>query len=404
MKDRIRTLALLVSAALLATGGLIRAEQPLLLDAPAAPDKPLMAGLTAAGAGDFLKKNNIAVYGFVEGSYTWNEDSPHSNTNFGRVFDFEHDELNMNQLDLTIERTVDPSQKKWDVGGRVEWIYGTDAGFIHSNGLFDWYDNARDPQNQYDLNQAYVDVAAPLGNGVLVRAGKFNTLLGYEVVNPTGNPLFSHGYLFNFALPFTHTGVLASYTFNDQWSATAGIVRGWDQALEDNNGSVSLTGQVKWTPNKVYSVLVNFITGPERTNNSGDYRSVMDVVATYNPNDKWSFVVNADFGWESSASANGDTAYWYGIAGYAGYKINDYFTVNGRLEWFRDEEGTRTGVTTNYYEATLGVNIHPLPTDRWGQYLQIRPEVRGDYAGKSVYNDLNDNSMFTFALDAIYSF
>src|SRR5262249_40587639 len=154
--------------------------------------------------------------------YTHNFNKPDDGINVGRVFDFEHDEPIMDQADLTFERTVDVTKKQWDIGGRVEWIYGADSGLIYSNGFFDWYDTPRKPENQWDLNQAYVDFAIPVGNGLLVRAGKMVTHMGYETINPNTNPFYSHTYLFGYAIPFTHTGVMAYYTINDQWSVMGG--------------------------------------------------------------------------------------------------------------------------------------------------------------------------------------
>jgi len=52
-----------------------------------------------------------------------------------RVFDFEDQDKTLNQIDLTIEKTVDASKGKFDWGFRVEWIWGGDARLIHSNGL-----------------------------------------------------------------------------------------------------------------------------------------------------------------------------------------------------------------------------------------------------------------------------
>ena len=40
--------------------------------------------------------------------------------------------------------------------------------------------------------------------------GLFPTPLGYEVIDPSANPFYSHSYIFQFGLPFKHTGVLAT--------------------------------------------------------------------------------------------------------------------------------------------------------------------------------------------------
>jgi len=367
--------------------------------------------LDQAGVAKTLDDWHLTIGGHVEASWTYNFQDPDSDVNPGRAFDFEHNDVTMNQLSLFVERAVDPSKQKFDIGGKVEGIFGSDAGLIHANGLTDWYDGPRNPENQIDLTQLYVDFAIPLGNGLLVRVGKFVTPLNQEVINPEGNSLYSHSFLFTFSAPFTQTGILASYNLTDQWSVTAGITRGWDQAFEDNNDAIDFLGQVKWAASKDTTVILNLSVGPQRTNNNDDYRVVVDLVASHTVSDQLAIAVNADFGWEDNASVNssgfltGDTAYWWGIAGYAGYKINDNFALNGRIEWFRDDDGSRTFIPgLNLYEGTIGLNIKPLPNDRWGQYLQIRPELRWDLSGDDVFDDFTDDNQLTFGVDVLYAY
>src|SRR5207248_2019887 len=83
----------------------------------------------------------------------------------------------------------------------------------------------------------YLDFFLPVGNGLNIRVGKFVTLLGQEVINPTGNALYSHSYLFGFAIPFTHTGAYATYSFSDAVTVDFGISRGWEQGFEQNSGN-----------------------------------------------------------------------------------------------------------------------------------------------------------------------
>lgn len=411
----------IIAGTWLGMSGLAVAEEPTLVDTEIARGsptvteekiaesslmrRPLMSLLEEAGLTDPLDALRINIFGHAEGSYTYNFRKPGGDIfqNTFRVFDVEHDELTLNQINLTIERTVDLSQNQWDAGFRVEWIYGGDAGFIHSNGLFDYYDDPRDPENQFDLNQAYIDVAVPVGNGLLLRGGKFVTLLGQETINPTGNALYSHSFLFGFAIPFTHTGILGTYSLNDQWSFTTGVTRGWEQSLEDNNDAIDFTGQVKYTPNEKVTALVNFITGPEAADNETDYRSVIDVVVSWTAADNLTLAINADYGHEQDAAAGGD-AQWYGIAGYAGLRLDDRFTINGRVEWFRDDDGTRLGVITNLYEATLGLAITPFPNDAVGSNLKLRPELRVDVSEDDVFDGGTEDYQVTAAIDVIFTY
>ncbi len=115
--------------------------------------------------------------------------------------------------------------------------------------------------------------------------------------------------------------------------------------------------------------------------------------------------MNADYGWEASAPAftnNGKgTSSWYGVAGYAGYKVNDYATINGRGEFFTDDNGAR-GLGTTVYEATLGVAVTPFPHDNIWSNLKLRPELRYDYAQKPVLD--GENYQVIAAMDVYFTY
>jgi len=381
-------------------------QQPQTM-ADAAPRKPLMWALDQVGLAKPLDDWNINVFGYIEGSVSYSTSAPPKNIITARVFDQQHESPKMNQADITVERTVDASKKQWDVGFRMEWIYGSDSRFIHSNGLFDNQGGLVEGwENQFDLNQAYVDVAAPLGNGLRIRAGKFVTLAGYETINPTTTPLYNRGLLFDFAIPFTQTGVYGTYAFTDQLTVDLGIDRGWDQTLEDNNGSIEAFGRVSWaSTDKKTNLYLLSIIGPNISGDSGHYRTLIDAIATYQWSDQILLAVNGDYVYGSGEDKGGDEAQWFGLAGYANYKINDYLTLNVRAEWFDDNDGTRIVATpANYYEATAGLLITPFPNDAIGSNWKIRPEMRGDYASRSVFDGGTDDYQFTGALETYFTY
>jgi hypothetical protein len=370
-------------------------------DAPPKPDKPLAGMFKKAG----WDTGDVQIYGFIEGSYTYDFSNPPGDFIGGRVFDIDNQEVILNQIDLSLEKTVDAAAAakdgKLSVGGKVEVIYGNDARFVHSNGL-NFYAGgfAPHPENQFDLVQAYVDVGVPVGNGLMIRAGKMVTHMGYETINPTTNPFYSHSFLFGYAIPFTHTGIMAFYNLTDSVTLLGGICRGWDQALEDNNDSIDYMAQLKWVVNDKTTAYLNVITGPEQDGNNSDYRTVIDGILTYAVTDQLSLAVNGDYGWEPIGS---DDAAWYGVAAYAGYKINDALTVNVRGEWFNDEDGAR-GIGDTVYEGTVGVAIHPFPNDDLGSNLVIRPELRVDYSENGIWDGGTDHYQWTAAVDAIFTF
>ena len=107
-----------------------------------------------------------------------------------RVFDSRRPEhLRLNQLKLTLERSVDTTTA-FDVGGRVDFLYGSDSQLIHSKGLLD----NESGEIQPDIEQAYVELwlgkpASP--QGLNITLGKWVTTHGAEVIDAPANALFS---------------------------------------------------------------------------------------------------------------------------------------------------------------------------------------------------------------------
>ena len=385
--------------------------------APSAVRRPLMSLLDRVGVGGPLEDARLSVFGHVQGSYTHNFNDPALDLNLGRVFDIEHGQPLLNQVDFNVERTVVPSGEEWDVGGRVELMYGSDTRFIHSNGLFDHYEDdptsefIGGPENQFDLTQAYLDVAVPLGRGLRVRAGKF---LFFKQVDPNASVFYSHSYTFGGALPFTLTGVSALYALEERWSVEAGINRGWGQTLEDNNGTISYHGRVRYAPGPRSSFALIFITGPEMTDHDSAYRTAVDFVGTFRATDRLTLMFDAVYGRQADPveqllnpeAAGSEEADWYGVAGYAIYELDERLSVAGRFEWFRDEEGfiPVTAVPQDLFEVTLGLTITPFPTDDWGRNLKIRPEIRYDWSSDDYFDGLTRDNQLTAAIDVILSF
>jgi hypothetical protein len=383
---------------------LSQGQAAMLETAPARA--PLMELLNKAGVAKPLEDAGITIGGRIEGSFTYSASSPPGNIITGRVFDFEHEDLTLNQVGIVVNKDVDVS--KFDIGGRMEWIWGADSRLIHSLGLMDNYGPTDGPDNQWDLNQLYIDVA--FGGGFSVRAGKFVTPIGYEVIDPTQNQFYSHSFMFGFAIPFTHTGVLASYKQSDALTFSAGFTRGWDTSVRDNNGTIDFLGGAAYSlPDGKTKLTVNLITGTDQPGDNENWRTLVDVIVSTKVGDNLTLAFNADYAYEanSRSTLDGSDAQWWGVAAYASLAVNNMVAVNGRVEYFNDQDGARlTGAVggSALYEATIGLAITPLPNDAYGKGLTIRPEVRFDYADKRFFDGGTDHYQLTAAIDAVYKF
>lgn len=424
--------ALLAQDATNAPGGSVRdteppsEQRPVFPVNPARPAQartPLMGLLDNFGLAKPLDDARIRLYGHAEIGITENFDDPFRDVNAGRVFDIENDSFNLNQLTLNVQRDVAINGRGFDLGGRIEVLYGGDARFIHANGLFDNHDNdptgrvVPGPTAQFDLTQAYADINLPVGNGIRVRAGKFTY---FKQIDPNASVFYSHSFTFGAALPFTLTGIYGTYQFNDQWTVDGGISRGWDQALEDNNGAIDAFGRVKYNFSKDTALSAAFITGPEQDGDNGNWRTAVDVTVSHQVNPDLLLLLDAVYGVQAGANfnviipgtlggagvrpGNGGTSMWYGLSGYAVQRLTDQFSLAGRAEFYRDEEGYTTGVPQTLWEATVGVLITPFPNDPYGQNLKIRPELRYDGSNRAFYDGFTRHDQWTFAVDAIFNF
>lgn len=357
---------------------------------------PLMGFLDQVGIGQALEAANIRMFGHIEGSYTYNFDVPAKDINNGRVFDSRNDRAIMNQLDFNIERPVDLAQHRFDVGGRVEALYGTDSVFLHSNGLLDHESG----EYQLDLPQAYFDVAIPVANGLRVRAGKF---LFFKQIDPNASVFYSHSFSFGAALPFTLTGVTVFAPITHELSIEGGISRGWDQSIKDNNGAVDGLFRIRDDLTDRLSISLAGIIGPELNHDNRHYRETIDFTINYAATDQLTLLLDAVLGTQAQVSSVGD-ANWYGVSGYGVYQINDYLAAGIRLEWYRDEQGFTTAVAQTLYEATVGLTITPFPHNALGSNFKLRPELRGDYSSRRYFDGLTRHDQYTFAVDAIFNF
>src|SRR5262245_31788136 len=181
--------------------------------------------------------NTLLAY--IENSYVWNL----GNTSRGRVNDLRYYDYDVgytfNIAEFSIKK--DPSER-YPFGYGLVLTAGLDSQKNHALGIFRGDDDQFAFRNTpyFDLQEAYGAYKIPVGSGLTLKAGKFVTLLGYEVIESPNNLNFSRGYLFAFSTPFTHVGALAAYAPVDWLSVTAGTVVGWDVA-RDNNSAMSFT-------------------------------------------------------------------------------------------------------------------------------------------------------------------
>jgi hypothetical protein len=368
-------LALLVAAT--ADGQDVKAQgSQLIAAAPARADSGKTPKDSTASAAAALPKwfDELAVNAFVSTAYEYNANRPTTGASSYRVFDFSDNSFNLDVAELVVQIAA---SKPNDAGFRVDFAAGNSIPQITKT--------QDQTAAQFDLQQAFASYIAPLGSGLRFDAGKFVTHLGYELIEGYDgyNDNYSRSILFGYAIPFTHTGVKASYAFSSKVAGMVEVVNGWD-LLRDNNSSKSVGAQLALTPVAPLSVLLNWIGGPELAKDNHTNRNVFDLVAILKATKSLTLGVNGDYGKENGTSvvSPGSDAIWKGIAGYATLALTDKFSVALRGETFHDDGGTRLGTIT---KATLS-EVTFTPAYKFTDHVLLRGEARYDKANQPILN------------------
>ncbi|WP_394752399.1 porin [Crenothrix sp.] len=387
----------------------------------------------------FMKNNHLKIGGWLNSGITYNATDPGDRFNGPVTFGDRSAEPQVNQLNLFLQRAVASEGSSWDLGGRFDVMYGSDAVFTQAYGVpgnelgfapgtrpldrgtwdLDITSNSR--FYGFAIPQAYLEAYIPIGNGLNVKAGHFYTPIGYETVPAPDNFFYTHAYTMQYGEPFTHTGIMANYTIDKNWAVMGGAVTGsatggwdgsWDQQLGNWSGLMGAT----WTSNSKATSLNMSGTYGARSEQTDDAWAMYSAVLKHNFTDKMHFVLQHDHGFADGinpAYSTAPDAEWYGVLSHLTYDVRDDLTAGIRGEWFRDQNGFRVcapGRTAarcapgSFYAVTAGVTWKPV------KWLNVRPNVRYDWvdsnapAGSQPFDGGNQDNQFLFSTDMTLAF
>jgi hypothetical protein len=385
-------------------------------------------------------QSGIKLSGYIDAGYSYNFTG---NEVAGRVLnsaDFgPYGDFNLNAVKLTLSKDLTDANE-FQAGFRVDLKLGEDvAGFFTS--LSDG------TSSDLLLQQAYVILRAPVGNGIDIKVGKFASLLGYEVDDRPANLNISYGYDYAFVTTL-QTGVVAAYKFNDIVDVQFGVTNG--SGVDNNTGvgfpgvfressdGVALTGSINLTAPggnaNIYNGFYYEVAGGAL--NYVDVSSLglpVDILPVENEplfvwntwgnwapkfaNDKLLLGFSQTLGVADDASTpnvpllgvtaadNGNT--WWTASLYAKYQFTDIFSLAARASYFH---------THNQNLALTAIGAQN--TDLWSwtltsgfdlaENLLLRAEYRADFGKELVTSRENpDNTgdvAHLISAQVVYSF
>lgn len=356
----------------------------------------ITAGVISLGA--VAQAEETAISGYVSTTASW---APNVMTPAGASFMPTPDGFDLDNVDITISKALDEGE--WASGYAVELWVGPQAAALGNN-----IGGAGGAGNDFAIKQANVQLNAPVGNGLVLTMGVFDTIIGYEGANIGDNPNVTRSYGFT-TEPFQHLGLLASYQLCEEAALSVGVAdanntvlnpgnRGGNSSAKTFMAAVSLTAPDSLGPLGGASITAGVVDG-----RAGGAVAGPDTTQIYVGGDIPTPIENLSLGvaWDHvTVDGATDTDV---VAAYIGYKASEKLGINTRIDYM--DQGGVGGVgvdggeylgTTVTLDYSLWANVVTRGEWRWDKDLD------GAGFGRAAGAARNNNHMFL--LNVIYNF
>ncbi len=192
------------------------------------------------------------------------------------------------------------------------------------------------------FGRANVSYLAPVGNGLTVQAGLFNSFIGYESLYAKDNANYTRAWIADYS-PYLMFGVNAVYSFNDRWTGAVFIINDYFH-LENSNSVPSYGGQVQYKPTSAWTIKETIYYGPDQSDTSMEFwRFFSDSIVEWK-GERLTVGVDYQIGTQRNASAPGNPRDFYtGATLETRWHIAGPWTTSVRPEFYWDRNGLMTG-------------------------------------------------------------
>lgn len=378
----------------------------------------------------WAKAASTTISGYVDTSAQWNFGTGNENVAPYAYSQGKADGFNLNVVKLSVSHPLDEAQ--WAAGYQADLLFGPDAMALNTSGNGD----------SFAIQQAYVALRTPVGNGLDFKVGVFNTIIGYESFDAGKNPNYTRSYGFTME-PTTHEGVLMSYQITDWLGMQMGIANtlgpvigdraqyyGRAESYKSYMGSLAITAPKDWGFLEGSTIYGGFVNGFNADNGATGVNATdthFYAGATLNtPAQNVKVGVAFDYAFlaqqplvggldNTSANAAGAVAagsvgpgYQWNLAGYLSLKATEKLSLHGRAEYY-----SRTGA--DYIAGQLPSKATEVTAtiqyDLWKNVIS-RLEFRWDHAADGMrqfgadntYGNPSRMNQYILAANVIYQF
>lgn len=350
--------------------------------------------------------SSTVISGYVDTSAQWNLGTGTGGSvlppRFGGAD--KADGFNLNVVQLSISKPLDETD--WAAGYRVDLWLGPDANSLGTQSTLST------GSGDLAIRQAYVALRAPVGNGVDLKMGVFDSVIGYESIAAVDNPNFTRSYGRTIE-PTTHTGLLASYRVNELVSLSAGVAdtvgpqinsRAWPTKAESYKtymGSIALTAPDSWgflAGSTLYGGVVNGFSSGINDNQTSWY--VGATVATP--------IEGLRFGaaWDV-LDLHDQTGDAWAVSVYGSYAATEKLSLHVRGELATSVANLWPALASGAENNQVWSLTGTVQYDLW-QNVLTRAEVRWDHGDEGTYfssdSGFNRRNSVLLAANVIYKF
>lgn len=332
--------------------------------------------------------SEMQISGFVTASYFFDTSTPADRRSNGYLWNTSENSFSINKVKLTLaSRPVERSGDKWDAGYRASMIWGEDAAVVNTGG---------EVQGLEDLREAFVELNAPLGTGLNIKAGQLISLLNYESGDGgAANANFSQGYQWFYTGNGPSAGVQVGYTFTDWLDVKLRVQNGIYAGAIDNNSGKAYMASVGVKPAK--DVWLSFI-GFQSHESAGFSVAGASMLGGYQCG-KLGLGTELDYFIFDPSPAN--DAHFWSVGGWLTYDFTEKVGLAVRAEYLNDEDGfgikgialagrAGSAILSGDSDGDLAslavtLNYKPVPN------VKIQPEIRYDHTSyKDGFDGVED--------------
>ena len=250
---------------------------------PNATAYPLTTALQTGPHGDWWKKANIQIYGWLDVGMNVSTSGAKPYGNLPAAYAEVPNTFQVDQATLYFERVPDTVQTDhFDWGFRFTNLYGVDYRFTTAEGYFSQQllnnpkaDGSLGNRYGYDPVMAYIDLYFPqLGKGTDVRIGRYISLPDIEAQLAPNNYTYTHSLTYTYDC-YTQTGINMTTKWSNHWTTQVGLSGGCEAAPWAPDATLTGNACVGYTwsegGNNVYVCANSINNGKYNYNNLSAY-------------------------------------------------------------------------------------------------------------------------------------